>query len=93
MGLHLMGVYLTGICLIGVHFTGRACIFNSRSYLSEVARGCNLPAEVACPETFHGERCVGFESVRAHPPTNPVGQQIDLLAIGPAYTTCNTVCI
>jgi hypothetical protein len=33
------------------------------------------------------------EDVRAHPPTDPVGQQIDLLAIGPAYTTCNTVCI
>ena len=26
-----------------------------------------------------------FNSVGAHPPTDPVGQPIDLLAIGPAY--------
>jgi hypothetical protein len=29
--------------------------------------------------------------VRTHPPNNPVGQHIDLLAIRPAHTTCNTV--
>jgi hypothetical protein len=34
-----------------------------------------------------------WKNVRAHPPTDPVGQQIDLLAIGLAYTTCNTVCV
>jgi hypothetical protein len=35
----------------------------------------------------------GRGTVPTHPPTDPVGQPIDLLAIRPAYTTCNTVCI
>src|SRR5271155_2264884 len=34
-----------------------------------------------------------MRSAAAHPPTFPVKQPIDLLAIRPAYTTCNTVCI
>src|SRR6201993_2453932 len=32
-------------------------------------------------------------SVPTDPSTNPVDQPIDLLAIRPAHTTCNTVCI
>jgi len=35
--------------------------------------------------------CLGH--VPTNPSTNPVDQPIDLLAIRPAHTTCNTVCI
>jgi hypothetical protein len=51
-GVPLMGVYLTGVCLIGVHFTGVYASLIAEVINTEVACGCNLPAEVACPETF-----------------------------------------
>jgi hypothetical protein len=41
-----------GVYLMGVHFTGVYAYLIAEVINTEVACGCNLPAEVACPETF-----------------------------------------
>jgi hypothetical protein len=44
-----MGVCLMGVCLINLYFIGAHA-----SLIAEVDCGCNLTAEVDCPETTRG---------------------------------------
>src|SRR6266516_2905522 len=50
--------------------------------------GCSLKPLTTPRKLEVSARKLSLATVRAHPPTDPVGQQIDLLAIRPACTTC-----